>query len=451
MMRSLVKPRRWIVLLVIMTALGVNLLHAQPERGLLNSSDGAFDGYLLFTPLASNITYLIDNTGALIHSWTLSAPSGQEVYLLENGNLLYSTAITIEPFGSVATATGGAGRIIEMTWDGEEVWSFEYATEEHLHHQDMRLLPNGNLLLVAWEIVSTEAALAAGMNPALIPESGNVWPDTVVEVDRESSEIVWQWRTWDHLVQNYNPTLPNYGSIAAHPERVNVNYIGQRFGSDWQHVNSIDYNAQLDQIVISVRNLNEIWVIDHSTTMEESAGSTGGRSGMGGDILYRWGNPAAYSAGTARDRQLFLAHDAQWITEGLTGAGNLLLYNNGDIDHNRLYSTVTEITPPLNDDGTYALMGRSYLPTAPVWEYAAQPAESFLSRFISSVERLPSGNTLICEGTTGRIFEVTPDGEIVWEYISPYVGGVEVEPFQDNAIFRVSYYPRDYPGLARLE
>src|SRR5690606_15913622 len=93
--------------------------------------------------------------------------------------------------------------------------------------------------------------------------------------------------------------------------------------------NAIDYNPQLDQIMISTREFSELWIIDHSTTTAEAAGHTGGRSGKGGDILYRYGNPAAYNRGTRADQKFFYQHDAQWIEPGLPGAGNILVFNNG--------------------------------------------------------------------------------------------------------------------------
>ncbi len=78
---------------------------------------------------------------------------------------------------------------------------------------------------------------------------------------------------------------------------------------DWTHVNAVAYDADLDQILLTVRAFSEFWIIDHSTTSAEVRGHAGGRSGMGGDLLYRWGNPQAYRAGTKLDQRLFSPHD----------------------------------------------------------------------------------------------------------------------------------------------
>ena len=99
--------------------------------------------------------------------------------------------------------------------------------------------------------------------------------------------------------------------------------------ADWTHFNSVDYNPELDQIVVSPREFGELWVIDRSTTIEEAAGRTGGNSGKGGSLLYRWGNPAAYKSGSRADQKLFYQHDPKWIPPGLPGAGNILVFNNG--------------------------------------------------------------------------------------------------------------------------
>ena len=103
---------------------------------------------------------------------------------------------------------------------------------------------------------------------------------------------------------------------------------GGGVSADWNHVNSVQYNAELDQIILSSHNQNEIWIIDHSTTVEEASGHTGGVYGKGGDFLYRWGNPSIYGRGTSNDTKLGGQHDAHWIANGLPGAGNILIFNN---------------------------------------------------------------------------------------------------------------------------
>ncbi len=167
-------------------------------------------------------------------------------------------------------------------------------------------------------------------------------------------------------------------------------------GADWNHSNSIDYNAELDQILISVRNFSEIWVIDHSPTTAEAAGHTSGDSDKGGDLLYRWGNPHAYDAGTATDQQLFVQHDAQWIPAGYPGAGNILVFNNGAGRPGGNYSSVDEIMPPVDNAGNYALDASStFGPAAPVWSYSAGKQTDFYATNISGAQRLPSGGAAV--------------------------------------------------------
>ena len=212
---------------------------------------------------------------------------------------------------------------------------------------------------------------------------------------------------------------------------------------------------------MSISFLSEIWVIDHSTTAEEAAGRAGGRMGLGGDILYRWGNPAMYKAGGLEDRSLFFNHSTEWIDPHLPGAGNLMVFDNG---RNRLdmpHSTVYELTLPYiedyDDSGFFGMEGDgTYSPPEIVWSYSNPGA--FYSNFISGQQRLPNGSTLIAEGMTGRIFEIAA-GEKVWEYVNPVirsgpmVQGDSIPPFspgnerQQNAIFRAYRYAADYPGL----
>jgi len=270
-----------------------------------------------------------------------------------------------------------------------------------------------------------------------------------------TGDIVWKWDVWDHLIQDFDASKNNYGTVGDHPELVDINFVDPASpgGRDWLHGNAIEYNSDLDQIMTSLRNVSELWVIDHSTSTAEAASHSGGNSGAGGDLLYRWGNPQSYRAGTAADRQSFYQHNTHWIPAGLPGAGNILFFNNGPRPGGT-YSTITEITPPVDGTGHYALTpGQAYEPAAPTWTYTAPNPADFFSMFISSAQRLPNGNTFIGSGVSGVFFEVTSDGTTVWKYISPVVAtgpvvqGQTVPVFR-NAAFRATRYPPDYAGLA---
>ena len=167
-----------------------------------------------------------------------------------------------------------------------------YNSETYHQHHDIEPLPNGNILILGWELKTGEEAISKGRDPLLL-EDGELWPEHIVEIepDGDGGNIVWEWHLWDHLIQDFDSSLVNYGVVSEHPELMNINYMGPGQNSsggkaDWIHANSIDYNEELDQIIISSRALSEFWIIDHSTTKEEAASSSGGNAGMGGDILY---------------------------------------------------------------------------------------------------------------------------------------------------------------------
>jgi hypothetical protein len=339
-------------------------------------------------------------------------------------------------------------------------------------------MPNGNILAMAVEKKSYEECIAAGFNPRSLRDR-ELFPERIIEIKptgRKGGEIVWQWHVWDHLIQENDPAKPNYGKVADHPERISVDVNGRSTKAFWNHMNSIDHNPKLDQILLSVRGCSEIWIIDHSTTTEEAAGHTGGRYRKGGDLLYRWGNPAAYGRGDARDQVLFQQHDAQWIVPGCPGEGNILIFNNG---LNRLppgenarqdmrqravgkgsgYSSVDEIVPPMDKKGNYILEGgAAYGPAKLKWTYVAESPADFFAEAISGCQRLPNGHTLICDGTSGVFFEVTPKGETVWKYVNPVVRtgplsqghtpGLDHRGHKWNAVFKIHRYAPDTPGLA---
>ena len=450
---------------------------ASPGNGVSAHLPSAYEGYSLVAPMNSTSTYLIDMDGRVVNEWKSGYTPALSAYLLENGHLLRPAA-NRGGFGP-----GAGGRIQEFDWDGELVWDFALEEEGLSPHHDICPLPNGNVLVIATEAKSKEQAVAAGRRPELVAE--NLLPDCILEIrktGRNSGEIVWEWHAWDHLVQDFDKTRPNYGDVSEHPELIDVNFGSRSFaammadpeqlarlrtlgyvggggppadgdgaapqdrrprdraerdgadgdrgprgpgmGGDWMHTNSVAYNADLDQIMLSIHGFNEVWIIDHSTTSDEAASHQGGRCGMGGDLLYRWGNPQAYRSGSNVDQRLFGQHCAHWIAAGLPGAGNMLVFNNGNGRPDGAYSSVDEIVLPVNDDGTYAREEYvAFGPELAAWSFRAQERSHFFSMLISGAQRLPNGNTYICSGNQGMLFEVTPAGDVAWVYKHPGAEG----------------------------
>ncbi len=385
--------------------------------------------YVLFSPVQSNVTYLMDLQGQLVHSWRTDTTPACSVYLLEDGRLLRPRSLGNESFPG-----GGCngGRVELLDWSGSATWSYDYAGPDHLQHHDVRRMPNGHILLVAWEKRTGAEALAAGRDPATIPANNEIWVDHVVEVDPSSNAIVWTWRVWDHL-------LPPGANPAEHPELIDPNAWATAT-SDWTHTNAIDYNAALDQVMLSVRNHHEFWVIDHGTTTAEAAGHAGGRRGRGGDLLYRWGTPHDY--GFPGPQQLFGQHNSHWIEAGLPGAGEILVFDNGD-RNTRPFSTVVQIAPPLLSNGLYSFdPAIGFPPASPDWQWIGTPPTSVFSPIISGAQRLTSGNTLVCEGTAGHFFEVTMAGDITWSYVVTDTTGKN-----GVFVFRATRYEAGYPAL----
>jgi hypothetical protein len=383
------------------------------------------EGLILYAPMQSKIAYLIHLNGAVNHTWTSEYRPGEAVYLMEDNSVLYAIKLTYL-FGG---AGGGIQRIAE---DGTLMWDFRYYTSDYLSHHDFEILPNGNVLMIAWEFKTREEAINAGKDPNKL--TGNSFmPDHIIEVKPtgpSGGDIVWEWHSWDHLIQDYDSQKDNYGVVGDHPELIDINYGG--YSADWLHCNSIDYNEEFDQIIISSRAFCELWVIDHSTTTEEAAGHTGGRYGKGGDLLYRWGNPQAYRAGRPEDKMLFQQHDAQWIEPGYPGEGNILIFNNGAGRPGDDYTSVDEIIPPVDENGNYTIeTGEAYGPNNLTWTYDS----NFFAWYIGGTQRLPNGNTMICNGPAGEFIIVTPEKDIIWEYENPYPN-----PIQNN-VFKCGYYP----------
>ena len=429
--------------------------------GLIYCDNRVNEDYTLFAPMSSESTYLIDAHGRMVHSWTSPSglPPGMSVYMLEDGDLLRTTNLgtNFDHDGN-----GVAGKIERLSWDSQMEWEWFYPGETNRSHHDIEPLPNGNFLIIAWDFKNESESYQAGRNPNKMSQD-TLWPDKIVEVQpvgTDQANIVWEWNIWDHLIQDYDSTKDNYGVVGDHPELLDINFVDSPdhfnpYKSDWMHCNGIDYNSILDQIALSCRNMNEIYIIDHSTTTEEAAGHTGGNSGKGGDILYRWGNPEAYRAGTANDQQLFGQHDIQWIKEDRPGAGDLIVFNNG-VRRSTSYSSVDVISPPLVN-GEYVLQsGSSWGPASPSWSW--DQGTSMYATSLGGVERLENGNTLVTWGVRGTFIEVNPEGEVVWKYINPVIGTESLNQGDDipqnpngksneNKVFKTHRYNSSFPGF----
>jgi len=392
-----------------------NLMQALPLDGK--------EGHFLYQPWHSKTVYLINETGTVNHTWQGDYYPLFDAYMDHDGSVY--TTIDFD-----------RGGVQKIDYNGSILWEYHYTRDSGYATHDIAILPNGDFLIIMQEIKSPAQAIQKGREP------GTFWfgqfnPNFIIQVNQTgptSGDIVWEWHIWDHMIQDFDATKDNYGVIADHPELADINcdYI---WNIGWPYMNSIDYNPQTDQILLSAHNCNEIWIIDHSTTTEEAAGHTGGTYGHGGDLLYRWGNPQAYDRGTAADEKLYLQHQVCWVKPGLPHAGNILVFSNGNNRPGGYLSSLDEFTPDINNaTGEYYQppSGESYGPTDLSWQFML-PQNLFSDGF-GGGQRMINGDTLICSGWNGVFIRVTPDKQIVWTFNNPY-------PYMNDEVYRTQYIP----------
>ena len=441
--------KKLIYILLIFSNL--TLLSQVNTLGTISLTEEAYDGYTLFSSYKN--TFLINNCGQVINQWSSDYLPGHSVYILPNGNLIRA--------GRKDTSTitfGGVGGIVEMfDWDGNLVWEFVYSSDDYRLHHDIYPMPNGNILVLAATVMSNEETILAGRDPNLVSGAGILYNEQILEIKpigTNDYSIEWEWNFNDHLIQDYDDTKNNYGVIEEHPEKLDINFLNDRIPAEnWLHVNSIQYDETLDQIVISSRNLSELFIIDHSTTTEEASGDTGGTYGKGGDFLYRWGNPLAYRQGNEDNRTLFGQHFPHIIKPGLKDEGKIILFNNGT-DREPAFSEVMIFSAPTTSPGIYTYEpDSSYGPEAAEFTYSSNEDNNFTSGILSGAIRLPNENLLICDGNSGRLFEITATNDIVWNYIIPMNNTTgEISSQGDvlesgNSTFKGIKYSTDYEGF----
>lgn len=338
-------------------------------------------------------SYLLDKTGFKQYEWEFDTRLGNDLELLPNGKLLGMFKVDNPDF----TFGGGGGIIKILNIDGSTNWEYEYASENYIAHHDVELLPNGNVLFLFWERITVSQALAAG-----VITNDDIYPEALIEVSPTSNQIVWKWHSFDHIIQDQSPALPNFGNLNNNPNRININYNIADNG-DMMHANAIDHDPIKDIIYVSVNYFSEVWVIDHSTTTAEAASAEGGNYNIGGDLLYRFGNPETYNS--LGERLFYNNHFANLLEGNVPGLGNILIYMNGsNIEQSTVYElgmpSVFDLSPNNNNEPNI------------IWSYTN---EALYYGRVSGAVRLKNGNTLICEGDYG-FWEISQNGEIAWKY-----------------------------------
>ncbi|MDG2208808.1 MAG: arylsulfotransferase family protein, partial [Flavobacteriales bacterium] len=232
--------------------------------------------------------------------------------------------------------------------------------------------------------------------------------------------------------------------------KINLNYgSANETSADWLHINSIDYYGYYDlsgQILLSIPTFDEVWVMWHDFPAED-------------DVLWRWGNPAAYNRGDSTDQKLFFQHDAHWgesdmaLSPGQPEFTQICVFNNRvPTDSVETHSEVATISVIFDEyEGGYELdpSTGTFQPDDFNWVYTE---DALNSTGLSSFQWLGDGSYLICNGRTGQLFENSGEGSRIWEYRTPLIGGAPVEQgtaleANQNMTFRAYRYPSDYSAF----
>ena len=444
------------LLTILLGCLFSNHLIAQDTTVGLIKMEKANSGYILFNPLNHNTTYLINRNGERVHSWESAYVPGMSAYLSDKGFLFRAGRVTDDTYIN----SGGAGGIIEkFNWDGDVVWQFRYSSPTVRQHHDFEILPNGNLLLLAWEKKTREEAVQAGRDPSAIG-AGQLWPDHLIEVQPEGiqgGKIVWEWHVWDHLIQDFDPSKDHYGFVEDHPELINLNHY-QNTIADWIHGNSLEYNQELDQIMFSSRGFDEVWIIDHSTTTAEARTGQGGKTGRGGDLIWRWGNPSAYNGGATQDQRLFGQHGLDWVCSEGQLESEVVIFNNGNGRSPSIYSTIETLLLSPDESGNYPVATNGlFLPDNFQHTFVPLDSLSIYAPLFSNAIRLNNEHLLLCIGPRGTFIEYDEMGMEIWKYINPVTEtgrilnqGESIGNHQAsiNSVFAIDHYGEDFPGFA---
>ena len=360
----------------------------------LYCNHGAYQGYNLFSVLRGAGVYLIDNDGHLLWEWQEPDKfNGVKILLTEKGTLIRNLCYDTD------TCRGNGALIREYDWDNNIIWQYYHPGAHH----DFVLLPDGRLLLAVILDDGTESLIKVK------PDYENWNQDWLSIQPGEGGTVEWEWRLKDHVVP-----------VDEDP----ANQLGLFHVANYKRLNALDFHPLRQEILMSFNSFNELIVIGDTNTTQEAAEDQG-------NIRYRWGSPANYNM--PGDVKTSGQHSSRWIKEAEfgyhygnrkeNGVGDILWFNN-------LHDRVDQIHPPLNGDqttGAYFVENGIFGPEDTIWSFGFKG--KFDDGRQSSAQRLPNGNTLIAFSNQGVFIEITPDGDTVWKYASPFCTiGVGSEP-----------------------
>ncbi|WP_372756620.1 arylsulfotransferase family protein [Mariniflexile sp.] len=348
------------------------------------------DSYILVVDNGLEGVYLINHDGDEIFTWDLDGDElGDDAQLLSDGSLLLS----LRSSNSQITFGGYGGKFKKINADQTIDWEVSYSDTNYRAHHDVEYLSNGNIIFLVWEKISASEAIQMGSSA-----SNAIYPESIVEMNPLTGEVVWEWHATDHFIQDYDSTKENYGVVADNPNKIDINYNSSQSDGDIMHANGITIDETNNLLYITVNFYSEVWVIDHSTTTSEAATSSGGNYNLGGDLVYRFGNPLTYD--NIGDVTLNRVH-----YPNLFETNKMLVFSN-NIYNGQSAVIEYELSPP------YQLVAGKNNEPSVTWEFTDS---SLYSLTTSSASRMSNGNTLIGEGTAGTIWEVSNSGEVLWK------------------------------------
>jgi hypothetical protein len=403
-----------------------------PHGTTIYKPEKCFNGYTILTT-KGEATVLIDMNGNVVHQWKNVCVEEHPAKLL--------------PGGYVMGATGERGRILAypdsndlsvVDWNGKIIWSFPKAG---VHHDFQRegnpvgyyvpgmepLVDKGKTLILSHKVVENKKI-----------SDKVLYDDVIIEVDYQG-KILWEWLASNHFDEMGFDTIAKY--VMYKNPNVTMDRTPGVVGGDWIHVNSASYlgpnkwydagdqRFHPDNVIYDGRQTNTTGIIDRKT----------------GKIVWHLGPDFTATRELQRMGPTIGLHHAHMIPKGLPGEGNILIFDNGGYGGFGLPNpgAPTGVNNALRDHSRVLEIDPITLKV--VWEYNANKSGyrdlyKFYSDYVSSAQRLPNGNTLICEGSVGRLFEVTPKYEIVWEYISPFYNMDE----KFNLVYRAYRAPYEY-------